>query len=469
MLPLGFPADLDSPMYPARRTAPLCRAVVVACAALGSGCVSPSAAPENFLLITLDTLRADHLGAYGYPRETSPHLDAFAGKATLFQDVTCSMPTTLPSHLTIFTGLTPDRHGVMQNGATPAADLVSFFDLLRERGLRTAAVVAAGVLGKRFVSGLGFDEVLDAARPENGHQVPAGEVTDQAERWLEEHGDAPFALWLHYFDTHEPYTPPKSFAETFTGDYQGPIPDALGGSLLASFNSPKAAAELSPADRQHVVDLYDAEIAYLDSQLGRLFALLEERGLAATTLIVIVGDHGQAPGENNRYGHGEWLLEPIIKVPLIVRLPGQRRRRAVASPVETLDLLPTVAELFELTVPDPRPGRSLVAALHGGPLQAPPYRVVQRRHYGDAPQRRGIAVLLQDEKWVFYRNVRAERFFLGKRSGIGGLDGENFYSPDSAAATRFRELTDAFDRAGGSLPDMSAETRDMLRSLGYVD
>ncbi|MCP3957839.1 MAG: sulfatase [bacterium] len=440
--------------------------LLTALAGAALSCGPTTTTPSNFLLITLDTLRADRLGAYGYPRPTSPHLDAFAARSTVFRDVTCSMPTTLPSHLTILTGLAPDQHGVMQNGVLPASDLVSTFDLLREVGLETAAVVSSGVLEERFLQGLGFARVLDDDLEKNFHQLPASTVTDRALELLAARGSRPFALWLHYFDTHEPYTPPANLAEAFAGDYDGPFPESIDGRLVASLNDPEL--ELSPADREHVSNLYDAEVAYLDSELGRLFAYLEESGLTQSTLVVIVGDHGQALGELNHWGHGEWLLEPIIKVPLILRLPGQRQGRQVESPAETLDVAPTVAEFFGLSSPAGSRGRSLAPALSGASLEPSGGRIVVRRRYQDAPERRGVAFLRGGEKWVYYRDGAGESFHLGRRAGAGGLDGESTFSADSEAAARFSELVRSLDDISALPGDLSTETRDMLRSLGYL-
>ena len=445
---------------------PFARLTTLACAVLGLGCASPDLPPSHFLLITLDTLRADRLGAYGYPRPTSPHLDALAARSALFRDVTCSMPTTLPSHLTILTGLAPDQHGVMQNGVVPTGEMLSVFELLRERGLETAAVVSSGVLEERFLQGLGLGQILDDDLEKHSHQLPASTVTDRALAWLEARGGRPFALWLHYFDTHEPYTPPASIARTFAGGYEGPLPDAIDGRLAATLNDPEQ--PLSAADRRHVSDLYDAEVAYLDSELGRLFAFLEQRGLWDSTLVVIVGDHGQALGEQGHWGHGEWLLEPIIKVPLIVRRPAQEHGGMIETPVETLDVAPTVAELFGLRLPDHLRGRSLVPALSGGPLAPHRGRVVVRRRYDDAPGRRGLALLTGEEKWTFYRDPGGESYHLGRRGGDGGLDGESFYAPQSAAAGRFRELAGGLDDVAALPSDTSDATRDMLRSLGYL-
>ena len=465
--------------FPAFALGWLCLGVLAGALA---GCRSPE--PVRLLVITLDTLRPDHLGAYGYSRPTSPALDAFAAGATVFLDVTCSMPTTLPSHLTLFTGLTPAQHGVTRNGQVPPRDLTSIFELLAPRGTASAGIVAARVLEAPFLEGLGLGEVLlgDGSRPLEP-QLPGEVITRQARTWLDRHGGGPFALWLHYYDVHEPYEPPAAYARRFAGDYSGPLGDALDGEFLVALNRPEVAAGLSAADRRHVVDLYDAELAYLDDQLGELFADLRRRGLFDSTLIVVVGDHGQAHGEAGFWGHGERLLEPVVRVPLLIKLPHQRQGRRVAAAVETLDLLPTLAELLGLTPPPGLTGRSLAAAWRDEALPAAPLRVVERRSYEDQPERQGIALLAARWKLTVYREPGEAatgggvQRHLGRMDAAGGPDGEGpegQNEPELAAEADLllRQVLAEHRRqvaaSGPPAGDVSAETVDMLRSLGYA-
>jgi len=422
---------------------------------------------RNLLLITLDTLRADHLGVYGYPRPTSPALDRFAAGATVFTDATCSIPTTLPSHVSIFTGLRPTQHGVRRNGAAPDRDLVSIFDLLAANGTRTAAVIASQVVGERYLSGLGIDEVIYPG-PKRRYQAGAKRVTEHATAWLDAHAEEPFALWLHYYDTHEPYEPPAEVLRHFDRGYDGELPDALATKRLVGFNK-LAPGTLSSADLAHVTDLYDAEIAALDRQLGLLFEALEARGLLANSLVVLVGDHGQALGESGFFGHGLRLLEPVVKVPMIVRLPGEREGTRADSPVETIDLLPTVAELMNLEPPTDLPGRSLVPALSGARLGAGSPRVVERRLYDDRPDIVGAAIHAGAWKAVFYRDEDgSETRFLGRRDS--GLDGENLFTADSDEARWLEAVVAGLTSGDGPVEaEMDEEQRRMLEALGYLD
>jgi arylsulfatase A-like enzyme len=421
------------------------------------------------LLITLDTLRADHIGCYGYQRPTTPELDRFAATATRFEDVTCSMPTTLPSHWTIFTGQPPGVHGVTRNGQVLESYPPSIFEVLGRGGARTAAIVSAGVVEARFVRGLGFSEVT-FDRPNPGvFQVNAEVVTDRAVSWLERHRAERFALWLHYYDPHEPYDPPGEIAARFSAGYSGDLPGTLTTDWLVALNEPGADAALSAADRQHVVDLYDAEIAFLDGQLGRVLAGVSELGLEGSTLVVIVADHGQAHGESSFWGHGERLLEPVIKVALLVHLPGQREGRVVSAAVETLDLMPSLLDWFALEPVAGLPGRSLAGAARGEAIAPAGRRLVTRRSYPEQPERAGLVVHRVRDKGTFYREPDGETYHIGRADGTGGLDGENFFVAGAEGSAWFSsevERYPAADRAGAAAT--SPEDLEMLRALGYV-
>ena len=431
------------------------------------------------VIITLDTLRADHLGLYGYDRPTSPALDTFAQTATVFHDAICGLPTTLPSHLTLFTGLTPTQHGVTSNGMVPTHELTSVFELLEAREFRSEAVIAARVLDDRFIAPLGLDHTQFGDGSDlSVNQITADRVTDSALRRLAELGDERFALWLHYFDPHEPYAPPPRIADRFTAGYRGGLGNRLTTEWLVGLNRRTEEDPLPARDRQHVVDLYDAEIAHLDQQLGRLFAELERLGLWDQALIVIVGDHGQALGDpapagspHGFWGHGERLVQPVLRVPLMIKLPQQTVRHDVETPVETLDLAPTLLELYSLESPPQLTGRSLVPALEGGALSPPIHRVAERRTYTSEPERRGLALLRDDWKLTIYRSSEGDRIHLGRRSGAGGLDGENFLTaaaPELDVLAGILAETWSDDPAAVRPPHLSSETIEMLGSLGYV-
>ncbi len=428
--------------------------------------------PIRLLIVTLDTLRADHLGVYGYDKPTSPSIDELALEATVFEDVTCSLPTTLPSHLTLFTGLTPAQHGVTENGMVTTADLVSLFKAMAGRGVRTAGIVATKILDPVYLTSLGLGEVLlPLADEPDAVEAPADAVTDQAITWLSTHGGGTFALWLHYFDPHETYQPPDRLAARFVdpgydGAFASPSRE-----MLSSLNRKAVASRVSDEDRRHVVALYDGEIAFVDEQLGRLFAFLKRSDQWRDTLIVIVGDHGQTHGEKGYWGHGDHLYEPIIQVPLLVKLPGQTRGRRVQAPVETVDLVPTLVDFYRLELEGEWSGRSLVESLETGSEPGPrAFRLIRLRSYSNSlrPNRRGLA--LHGGTWKLSMgddgSGAAVQYRLGRSTGAGGLDGEDLLTPKSPELRHLRDLPEAPEAAPFPI---SRESLEMLRALGYVD
>ncbi|MFP3940102.1 MAG: sulfatase, partial [Thermoanaerobaculia bacterium] len=252
-----------------------------------------AAAGYNLLLVTLDTTRADHLGAYGDAGAETPNLDRLAAGGLRFTDAVTPVPMTLPAHATLLTGLDPPGHGVRINGRfVLGQEHETLAEALRRAGYETAAFVSSFVLDRRFGLAQGFDrydarlETTRAAAFAPQTERSAEAVTDAAVEWLEGRRAAggegrPVFLWVHYFDPHDPYEPPEPFASRF-------------------------------ADRP-----YAGEIAYVDRELGRLLASLERTGLAGRTVVVATADHGESLGEHGERYHSRTLYEGAVRVPLI--------------------------------------------------------------------------------------------------------------------------------------------------------
>jgi choline-sulfatase len=294
----------------------------VACAAgfasivLSFGARAQAPAP-NVLLVTIDTVRADHVGAYGATTGATPTLDRLAREGIRFADATSQAPLTGPAHAAILTGQYPARLGVRDNATTIAT-------MLKGRGYRTAGFVGAFILGPEYGFAQGFDS-FDAhfARFESGAKLQAqrraAEVTDAALKWIRQPSAAsaqPWLAWVHYYDAHAPYDPPPPFRARFRA---------------------------SP---------YDGEIAYVDSNIGRLVAALEESGQLARTLVVAIADHGEGLGDHGEQEHGLFLYESVLHVPWIMRLPGRASAGTVVkTQVRSIDVLPTIAAIAGVTAP----------------------------------------------------------------------------------------------------------------------
>ncbi|MHB8055678.1 MAG: sulfatase-like hydrolase/transferase, partial [Candidatus Aminicenantales bacterium] len=287
----------------------------------------------NVVLITVDTLRADRIGCYGFNQIATPVIDQFAAQGVRFESCTAQTPLTLPSHTTLMTGTLPLFHGVRDNGGyVVPPELETMAELYKKKGFETAAFISAYVLDSKWGLNQGFDyyfDRFDLSRFEKislgSVQRPGGETMDEALRWLETKKDKPFFAWIHLYDPHTPYEPPSPFKE------------------------------------QYPKHPYLGEIAYADSQLGRLWSFLKDRGLKDRTFLVFAGDHGESLNEHEETCHGFFVYEAAIHVPLIFVTPFKRLQGVTAPDnVSLADVLPTVCEMSGLAPPARIQGRSLV-------------------------------------------------------------------------------------------------------------
>jgi arylsulfatase len=345
-----------------RRLAPLLAAL-----ALG-GCRAEPARPPDVVLVLIDTLRADHVGAYGYARPITPSLDALCAQATLFENAIAQAPHTIPSMLQLMTS----RYA--QGLEIPAADR-TLAEALQAQGYDTLAVVenpnfeqhptAHGLKrGFRRFYRNGVIDRVSLAQQLYRTNTPADAVTAQTARALRTRDRAkPLFLWVHYFDPHDPYLPPfADDLEALSQDSPSPYTGDVRATDVYLKDPPP---RLSPADRGHIVALYDAEVRYADQAVGELFALLRAEGLYENALIVVASDHGESLGEHGVWTHGRSAWDAEIRVPLIVRRPGQARPERVRDAVELLDVFPTVLDLAGLPADGLRlDGESLFR--HGG-------------------------------------------------------------------------------------------------------
>jgi arylsulfatase A-like enzyme len=309
-------------------------ALTMACSWL-LACSSESPGDDaNLLLVTIDTLRADRLGAYGYERDISPHIDALAANSLLLERFYSPLPLTAPAHSALLTGRDPWQTGVRYNGIPLPGGEETLAEILRAEGLRTAAFVSGWTL-KRVVAELdqGF-EVYDDSFDEIERRV--GATTDRALSWLRDNSESRWFIWIHYFDPHYVYDPPAPHRERWL-------------------------REGTAEERQS--SLYDGEVAYVDAQLGRVLEALEELGLDESTFVAVTADHGESLGEHDyAYDHGDLLFEHQLRVPFLLRGPGVTPGRRASPPGRSADVLPTLLDLLSVQTPPGLEGRDLLAA-----------------------------------------------------------------------------------------------------------
>jgi len=446
---------LLSLLHPVRRPAPrtawatwACWATRTAAAALllvSAGCESRS--PPNLVLITLDTTRADHLGAYGYGRDTSPALDALAAESALFERAFSHVPVTLPAHTSILTGHLPTAHGIRDNGRfIVPEELETLPEILGRQGYATAAFVSGFVLDSRFGLDQGFDTYDDSFTEEWSEEKlrdariynqmvtdrPADQTTDRALVWLREHDDGPFFIWVHYYDPHQRYAPPRPYDQLF-------------------HDSP-----------------YDGEIAFMDSQIERLFSFLGEAELWENTAIVVTGDHGESLGQHGEATHAVLSYDSTLRVPLIVKAPAPTPApRRVAQSTSHVDLQPTMLEMLGLPEHEGA-GRSLVPALEGrgGAAARQSYFecALPRFSFGWEP-----LFGLRADGWKYIHAPEPELYDLSSDPNeLYNLARSQPEKRDDLEALLFRTIADnpplAVDSTRG---EMTEDVRQRLSALGY--
>ena len=331
----------------------------------------------HVLLISIDSLRADHLGAYGYARPTSPRIDRLAREGTLFERALSSTSWTLPAHAALFTGLADSRHGVVSDAFALSPQVPTLAASLAQAGFATGAVVSGPYLHPRYGLARGFGDYLncmgfldDGFGPLPGPRVNIhidshSDVTTpcvvrRAREWLSAHRAGPAFLFLHFWDVHYDYRPPSGYAERFDPGYDGAL-DASGYESNTAVDKGMARRDL-----EHLVALYDGEVAFADEGVGAVLDLLGEIGIAGRTLVLLVSDHGDAFFEHGEKGHQKDLHAEVVRIPLVLRGPGVPAGARRPGPAHITDVAPTILALLGL--PWQRPGRpgegmSLVPAL----------------------------------------------------------------------------------------------------------
>ncbi len=429
------PAPAQAPR-PARRPVLLVgvATVLVVLAAAAFWALRPRR--PSLLLVTIDTLRADRVGAWGYAAAETPHLDRLAARGARFARAQAPVPLTGPSHATLLTGTYPPVHGVRDNVTFSLGERhPTLAALLKARGYHTAAFVAAYPVAADFGFARGFDEFHEDLHqspvPGEGAERPGNEVADQFIAWLERRESGPFFAWVHLYDPHAPYSPPPPYRERFAG---------------------------RP---------YDGEIAFADAQVGRMADALARTGRERDTLVVALSDHGESLGEHGERTHAILIHEATQHVPLILAGPGIAPR-VVEDRVGTVDVLPTVLGLLGITPPAGLQGRDLRPALEGRALPSEPLyteSLFGRLNCRWAPLR-GIT---QDD-WKLVRGATSELFDLA--SDPSESRDRSRDEPDRVArlesvlSAALRTMAPGGDSARPVA--ISPEQEERLRSLGYA-
>jgi arylsulfatase A-like enzyme len=309
-------------------------------------------APHGIILISLDTLRADHVGVYGYYRNTTPFIDAFAEESIVFENAVVQAPTTLPSHMSIMTSLYPHSHGVKRNTSLPSENL-TLAELLQQGGYKTAAFVDGGWMRAVFGFSQGF-ETYDGEE-----KIGIAKILPKVKKWVDKNKSHPFFLFMHCYDIHSPYDPPPPYDMMFQDTvYTGSFVAGTENLRLAAWNQ----IRLSDQDLRYTIALYDGGIRYTDEMIGEFFAYLRNAGLYDNSLIIVTSDHGEEFMEHGSFLHWRLYYRPNLHVPLIMRVPTlTKKEMRIDTFVQSIDLLPTILDFAKLPPPPGSTGKKSYA------------------------------------------------------------------------------------------------------------
>ncbi len=438
---------------------------------------SKSAPPPNVLFISVDTLRADHLGCYGYSRPTSPNIDAFARSGALFTNAATEKGSTWPSLTSIHTGEYPITHGVRRNGDMLAPSHLTIAEMLHARGFRTLAALS----NMSDAPNRGFDvkHLTDRA---GGSQA---EWDDDAARftakWIKDlQGEQPFFAWVHFMEPHKPYKAPPPYDKVFDPDYRGPI---VGNDELDRYTL--EGVQPSPADLAHVFALYDGQIQDTDRRVGDVLRALDESGRAANTLVVFFSDHGEELFDHQHYAyHSCSMYDGVMRIALAMRWPGHVAPKTIDWQVEEIDLAPTVFDLLDLPRPATFEGESLTGLVDG---KTPRKKSVAFMEYAEREPEKVLAI--RDGRWKLILDPtgfqpRNPPYSWSKPKGFAYEPRElydlakdpgertNLAASDPTETARLeQELTAWFEeheKHRGQAGEMDERTREKMKALGYI-
>jgi arylsulfatase len=425
----------------------------------------------NVLWITMDSLRADHLGCYGYDRAHTSHIDRLAEEGFIFRDCIAQGTFTRISLPSLITGKFPFFTGLRMQGGALDSSQTTLAEVLRQHGYATFAL-ANPVWSPSY--GQGFQET-------SRRDLSTAERTELILQKLDAYRDDRFFLWLYYWDPHAPYIPPLKYLQLYEPEATS-VPERLHppGMSAAEVDSLRH----DPDYLRRMIDRYDAEIACVDAGIGRVVAKLKELELYDRTLIVLDADHGESFGEHGQFGHGTTVYDEVLKVPLVIKQPVSRNRgRTIVGQVRNLDIMPTVLQICGLSGPEDCDGRSLVPFLQG--KDSPELPSVTETHYRDVhllayrhQNEKVIYDLGRDHAWLYdLRQDPGERNDLlpdtvsvepspEERDHPGRLR-EQRLRRDLLALLDLQQMSELY-MTDKDIKEIDAETRQRLKALGYV-
>ncbi len=460
-------------------------ASIKACAVLGlltvllgvTACTTskPKFPRSPIILISLDTVRADHLSCYGYHRETSPAIDKIAAEGVLFSNALTPMPTTLPAHVSLLTSRFPREHQVLQNGWRIKMSLPRLPEILREAGYATGAVLGAAVLKRQTGLASGFDyydDVFDRSTSLNAARFgekrllrrTADQVVDASRKWIEGlDPEQPFFLFMHFFDAHTTY-------ELVPEDYQRRFP-----------TDPGLQRIMHERDQNPVytekINHYDGGIRFVDDNLAEFRRFLEEKNLFDKCLILIVSDHGEGLGEHGYYHHGLQVYEAQVHVPFILRMPHKKwGGRKIEGLTTLLDAAPTILELEGMEPMPGAGGKSVLPLIRKRNRKIRDFTLIERRWYppenprGFADWESGERYAVRGSRWkyIWHSEPSAQLFDLTEDPHELGDRVSEEAEVSSRMESQLRKYLAVLKNRKAHIQDVDPKRQEELKALGYV-
>ncbi len=440
-----------------------------------SGCGEEPA--YNVVIITIDTLRSDHLGCYGYRRPTSPRIDRFAEAGALFENMVCQSSQTLPSHASIFLGTNPRTHLVISHESVVGPGQTTLAEILKSKGYVTGAFISSHALDSKYGLDQGFDtywEVHKEATIRERRLLKTNEgdaTTNGMLAWLEQHANSRFFLWVHWFHPHRPYDPPPRYLAAFAGGYDGTATSEAEFIMKVW----REEIKLAPEDVKYLSGCYDGEVAFSDAQIGHLLDALSSMDLIENTIFIVTADHGELLYEHENYfGHDIALYDECVMIPLVIHAPGLvPATRRIREMVQSLDILPTVLDLLGIKCPSHAEGKSLVPLLRGS--EEPTVTAAFSETYPFPEKCEPRHAVRTSEAKLIWKEVRQaplikEYYDLGADPG----ENENLFPDLPVGAVRLDSVLSGWIEEGGLRPApiptaRESGRRNILKSLGYLE
>lgn len=451
-----------------------------------SGCTGKFKPKEkpNVILISIDTLRWDHVGCYGYPKNTTPNIDAFAKKNVLFEHCYVHEPNTCSSHMSMLTGLYPATHGVnVKTALSPTTKTLA--ELLKQNGFTTLGFVqACEQLIPKCGFARGFDIYLET-------HFAAGSHNWFTEKHLEKVRDEKLFLFLHYYDVHSdctklPYDSPdpynKKFCPDYKGDFTGGDGELFASKYLSKINRHNAKdinknnsldqIRLKQDDLKYITALYDGGVAYTDKCLGDMFTILKQFGLYDNSLIIVTSDHGEEFQEHGFMLHDNaYYYEELVRVPMIIKLPGtEAKGKVVNGLVESIDFMPSILDMLNIKTPSVTQGKSFMNLIDDSTALSKDFVF----GYSVIPEKRGCRAFIRDNRWkLICKNIQKKNLFKMFDLSRDPLERTDLMNEKNNIAIQLKtKLLDKYSKlnkpAEQQQVPMSPQRLEKLKSLGYT-